>query len=109
MDGYEYVNGHKMVWHDNPFTIYKAVKDSEVIQITVKWMKLNDFEGFANEIKDLNMKYVNVKRENYKILYKSNEISRKNNKLEKELKKIYSSNSWKITKPLRSIRNSLRK
>lgn len=109
VDGYEYVNGHKMVWHDNPFTIYKAVKDSEVIQITVKWMKLNDFEGFANEIKDLNMKYVNVKKENYKILYKSNEISRKNKKLEKELKKIYSSNSWKITKPLRSIRNSLRK
>lgn len=109
VDGYEYVNGHRMIWHDKPLVIDKAVKDSQIIQINVRWTKLDEFDDYINEINELDEECVNLKREYDEILFKSNEISRKNKKLEKELKKVYSSNSWQITKPLRSIRNLFRK
>ena len=108
VDGYEYVNGHMVVWHDKPFIINKTVKDSQIIEINIKWMKFDQLEEYVSEINELNKKYAYSRRSNNKIQFNSKKVSKKNKKLEKELKEFYSSNSWKITKPLRSIRNRIK-
>lgn len=60
----------------------------------------------------LNLELSNLKNENIKLnklfikLKKENErLNRKNNYLEKENYKLINSNSWKITKPLRNLKN----
>lgn len=68
--------------------------------------KVTSFD-YRKEVRDLTKRIVNLEKEiNIIRLENSNEISLKNEeilKLQNELKNIVSSNSWKITKPLRKI------
>ena len=57
------------------------------------------------EIKTLTAENKNLKENNEKLKNQLNSYKIKNDSLNKELDLIYSSNSWKLTKPLRKIRN----
>ena len=70
----------------------------------------------SNELYDLKMNNENLNNELKSLKKKNKKLKKDNNKLKKEIKKLnklneslLSSNSWKLTKPLRSFMNFFRK
>ncbi len=70
----------------------------------------------SNELYDLKMNNENLNNELKSLKKKNKKLKKDNNELKKEIKKLnnlneslLSSNSWKLTKPLRAFRNFFRK
>ena len=70
----------------------------------------------SNELYDLKTNNENLNKELKSLKKKNKKLKKDNNKLKKEIKKLnklneslLSSNSWKLTKPLRAFMNFFRK
>lgn len=95
---------------DNPFIFTKEVQNGQTVTVEVKWNSLN--KSFTEESLFDNEEIENLKK-NGKI--KDNEIrelkqqisiaKEENRKLREFKENLLASNSWKITEPLRKIKN----
>ena len=89
----------------------KEIVDSKNIIITSLENKnsslINDLEIKKNELSDLSYSFVSLENENKKQEIQINNLSDENKKLKSINEEIFSSNSWKITEPLRKVRRKL--
>ncbi|OWT33488.1 hypothetical protein BGI41_02185 [Methanobrevibacter sp. 87.7] len=99
------LNKHQLVWHDKPYIYKKDVKNGEIIKLHIEWLPFNKNSLYNNEEKVLKEKISKMKKEDNKLKTENNNLKEKYNNLKKEHEEILSSNSWKITKPLRNIKN----
>lgn len=87
------INGEKIIdfdrvsWHDDPIIYEKKVKDGEILNIQANWSLFNN-------------KYYEVEE----LLNKKYKLMRENNELREFKEQVLSSNSWKLTSPLRAIK-----
>ena len=68
----------------------------------------------SSSLKDLKIKTYksnikNLEKENKKLNKQNKELNKELKKVKKLNNKLINSNSWKITKPIRSVRNKIRK
>lgn len=95
------IQDSKVLWHDEPFVFNKPVKDGQIVNIYVNWSPLNqnsNSESVLRKQRDLVSEINDLKNQ-------INQIKKENSELNELNNKILNSNSWKITKPLRKIRN----
>ena len=87
---------NKLVWHDEPYIIFRDVDDSEIIYIKIQWSPINNNSIFINSLKIKNDSLNNINQElNNEInILKRQLISIKNdkNKLQKDLNKYKDEN-----------------
>jgi glycosyltransferase involved in cell wall biosynthesis len=105
VNGEEHLSNHNPYWHEEPYSFSKKVKDSEIINIHIEWITYEKMELLVNDFAELNRKHNRLTKQSFKLMNKINKRDNKNKKLKKELNEVYSSRSWKITEPLRKIRN----
>jgi hypothetical protein len=131
------LNKHQLVCHDKPYIYKKNVKNGEIINLYIKWLPFNKNSTYKDEekiqkekINKLNNENNKLNNENNKLNNENNKLNNENNKLKEKIskiekensktkekynslkeehEKILTSNSWKITKPLRNIKNKLKK
>ncbi|WP_298522460.1 hypothetical protein [uncultured Methanobrevibacter sp.] len=90
VNGNQIINDNTLSWHDKPIYHEMPVKDGDVIAIHLEWMPIND----------------NSLSENYNLIIKENEqLKREVENLRKINQEMQSSTSWKVTSPLRKIKN----
>ena len=78
---------------------HKLIIESESLkEFNEKYQLQNEINKLKNDNKELNEK-------NKKLNEKNKKLNEKNKKLKRKQDEILNSNSWKITKPLRKIRN----
>lgn len=82
---------------------------------TTKQMSEEYFKIYEN-INNHELNIQNLKKENKRLIQDNNRLSKENKKINSNLKKVkklnkqlINSNSWKITKPIRSVKNKIRK
>ena len=86
----------------------KCIEDKKILaQRFDLVLKYEDFDEFKKEyqIFMLNYEISRLERKSRKLKSENAKLKKENNKLKKENDKILSSRSWKITEPLRKIRN----
>lgn len=81
------VQDERVSWHDDPIRFEQKVKDGEIINIHAEWTKFND-------------KFYDVGE----LLQEKESLMRENEKLRQFKNTVLESNSWKITSPLRKIK-----
>lgn len=90
VNGKEIISKNTLLWHDDPFTYEIPVEDGEIISIHLEWLPIN---------KESETGY-------YNNLFKENESLKKEiERLRKINEDMQNSTSWKVTKPLRKIKN----
>lgn len=110
INGETLVQGSRVSWHDDPFVYNKDVKDGEIIDVQLKWSPLNYDSTVKAEVNERNVNYLKSMDDmkNIEISQLNEEIKRitqENQKL-KEFKEItLNSHSWKLTGPLRKLKN----
>lgn len=106
INGEEYLSNHNACTHDEPFIVSIPVKDAQIIDVTIKWMTYDKIGDYVEELNEKNRKHERLTKQSFKLMNKVHKLDNKNQKLKKELNELYSSNSWKVTKPLRKIRGN---
>lgn len=88
LNGKEIVQ-NKLVWHDEPYILFKDVEDSEIINIELEWMPMNKNSIFGNHFKSdyekLNESNTKYKNEILKLKKDYADLMKKNTKLSNEL------------------------
>lgn len=69
-------------------------------------MTYDKIGDYVEELNEKNRKHERLTKQSFKLMNKVHKLDNKNQKLKKELNELYSSNSWKVTKPLRKIRGN---
>ena len=98
---------------------YFTLTKRELLKINSKFIPSRFAEQYSTILNSSSLKDLKIKtyKSNIKNLEKENKkLNKQNKELNKELKKVkklnnklINSNSWKITKPIRSVRNKIRK
>lgn len=90
VNGKEIITQNMLLWHDDPFDYEIPVKDGEILSFHLEWLPIssNSETGYYN----------NLVKENEKL---RKEIER----LERINQEMQNSTSWKLTEPLRKIKN----
>lgn len=114
-----YINSKQYLFEDTltsfnePLLIEKRVSDGEEIDIHVKWTTITQTSGYVNKYKrDLiqSRRDYGSLRKDYNDLKKDLKKEKdKNKKLNTEINTLKSTKSWKVTKPLRSVGNTVRR
>ena len=90
VNGNQIIKENTLSWHDKPIFHEMPVKDGDVISIHLEWLPIND----------------NSLSENYNQIIKENEkLKRELENLRKINQEMENSTSWKVTSPLRKIKN----
>lgn len=102
------LSGNRPTWHDDPFIFKKAVKDGQIVNVKVKWSSLNksisEKAVFSQQqINDLKNAKEAKNKEIEKLKQQIKTLKEENNDLKHFKEELLSSNSWKITEPLRKI------
>ena len=96
-------------WHDNPFIYNKKVTDGQIVKLQVNWSQLSNKENkniFTKSDMDYLIRVLDDKNSEIKELKaKINRVKSENTKLQEFRSEVLNSNSWKLTKYLRSIKN----
>ena len=107
-----HINDKKYLFEDTlasfneQFLIEKRVKDSEIIDVHVEWRPIIPSSNYVNKYKrDL----IQYKKDYASLNGKYRDEKEYNKKLHKEIKTLKSTTSWKVTKPLRTARNAVRR
>ena len=101
VDDEKIVEDSTVLWHDNQLLYKKPVKDNQIVNVQVSWRAVCEESNFENikifksqkenEIDDLKVKLADLKKKNEEL---------------KSLKEdVFNSNSWKLTEPLRKLKN----
>ena len=107
VDNKEYLRNHNPYWHNNSFVLSKDIQDGQIVDIHVEWMTYEKQQMYIDEINNKNKKAIDRRNDEVsKLIKQINKLENENKKLKKELNEVYSSNSWKVTKPLRKIRGN---
>lgn len=99
------LNHSRISWHDNSFDYTKKVKDGQTVNMHVEWSPLINYDTQRNlsyhglHLGDATT--IEIKR----LTAEKNALSKENQELKEFKESLLNSNSWKLTKPLRSIRN----
>ena len=101
VDEKQLVDTSKLVSASNPFIYEKNVNDGQIVNLNLKWSVLNENSDSNNILTDEMKLYSEVKS----LINQINRLKNENNELNEEIEKLFNSNSWKFTKPLRSLRN----
>lgn len=109
IDGVSIIKDGLLLWHDNPFVYNKKVKDGQTVTLHVNWSQLNNKENksiFTKSDMDYLIREFDHKNSEIKSLKTQIEnVKAENNKLHEFKSEVLNSNSWKLTKYLRSIKN----
>ncbi|WP_295722071.1 hypothetical protein [uncultured Methanobrevibacter sp.] len=114
----DYLDDPILVSFDKPFVIKKDVKNQEVIKIHIEWKPFTESSIYTNNEKLLKEKNKHIKQKNNnlnkenielrktvsKLKKENGRIKRKNNNLSQNYDSLINSKSWKLTKPLRSLK-----
>ncbi len=84
----------------------ELTKETEILRNKNKKLE-NRTQELTKENKTLKNKNEKLKNRTNKLTKENKTLKNKNKELEKKYKEILNSNSWKATKPLRSLKNSL--
>lgn len=100
----------RATWHDDPFIFNKPVKDGQVVNVKVKWTSLNksvSSNAVFNEQEINNIKNAKKSKndEIAKLKQQLKTLKQENKELSRVKEEILSSNSWKLTEPLRKIKD----
>lgn len=82
------IDEDRVSWHDDPVLFEEKVKDGQILNIEAKWSLFNN-------------KYYEVEE----LLRLKNRLFHENMELRKFRDTVISSNSWKLTSPLRMLKN----
>lgn len=104
------LNSDRATWHDDPFIFNKQVKDGQIVNVKVKWNSLNksaSANAVFNEQQINNIKNAKKSKNNEiaKLKQQLKTLKQENKELEHFKEEVLSSNSWKITEPLRKIKD----
>lgn len=110
---------NKLVWHDEPYVFEKQVKDSEIINLKIKWSAMNENALYKNSFRINNEKLKKditrlrnnekkLKNENSKLKKEFNDYKEKNFNLMLTLEKIAKEN-YNLKKEISNSRNSNKK
>lgn len=106
INGEEQLNESQLTWFGEPYIIKKEVDDGEIIELNVKWKPFSKDSFYKNtKVLKLENKNKTQKEEIIKIKSENKKLKNDYKELEKKYESILSSKSWRITKPLRSIKN----
>ena len=119
-----YLNGdlmieNKVVWHDEPYIIFKDVEDSEIVNVKIYWSPVNKNslfknslkiknESLSNEIKKLKRDLANANRHKNQVQNDLNKYKEENFNLLVTLEKIAKEN-YNYKKELDYLKNSNKK
>ncbi|WP_407376411.1 hypothetical protein [Methanobrevibacter sp.] len=89
INGKEIINKNTLVWHDDPFLYVMPVKNEQIVEIHLEWMPINK----------------NSDTEYHRLVAENKYLQKENDRLKQLNEEILNSKSWKMTNPLRKIRN----
>lgn len=91
-----------------PYSIEKATELKNELLYYIQGL-LESEKNLKRENKSLNIKINKLDRKNRILHYRNNELKDKNKKLRQKNKEIMNSTSWKVTKPLRMLKQFIEK
>lgn len=95
------VSGSMVAWHDSPFTYSKKVTDGQTVNLYVTWKPINRDSNSLYDNKQINLATVDV----INLINEVNYLKHENKTLKKFRKDLFNSKSWKLTEPLRKLKN----
>ena len=102
-----------MLFEKNSFNLYpySIEKATELKNELLQYIHglLESEKNLKRENKSLNIKINKLDRKNRILHYRNNELKDKNKKLRQKNKEIMNSTSWKVTKPLRMLKQFIEK
>ncbi len=104
------VNGNRTTWHDDPVIYNKDVKDGQIVNVKIKWSSLNKSvsnKALFDEQQINNLKNAKKSKNNEikKLKQQLKTLKQENDDLNHFKEELLSSNSWKLTRPLRRIKD----
>lgn len=79
INGKEYIEENKLIWHDEPFLVTKNVKNNELITIHAEWKPFNSSSLYENKkLSELEEEIEKLKDKNKKLENKLKETSESN-------------------------------
>lgn len=105
INGEVILDSNRISWHDNPIVFNKKVKNGQKITLHVEWSPLVNFDSQKN-FSNMGIKLGDSSTlEIERLLNEKYYLSNENKELTELKNSLLNSNSWKLTKPLRKIKN----
>ena len=102
IDDENIVSGSVVSWHDNPFVFSIKVSDGQKIKLHFTWKPINRDSNSIYENKEVKMGVTEV----INLINEVNYLRGQNIELKEFKKQLLNSNSWKLTEPLRKIKDN---
>ena len=105
INGEVILDSNRISWHDNPIVFNKKVKNGQKITLHVEWSPLVNFDSQKN-LSNMGLNLGDSSTlEIERLLNEKYYLSNENKELTELKNSLLNSNSWKLTKPLRKIKN----
>ena len=95
------ISGSMVAWHDSPYVYTKTVEDGQIVHLHVTWKPINRESNSLYDNKQINLGTADV----INLINEVNYLKHENKVLKKFKKDLFNSTSWKITEPLRNLKN----
>ena len=101
VDGEKIIGGSTVLWHDNQLVYKKDVKNNQIVNVQVYWGPIND----KSNLKNISLFNSNKEMEIIDLKLELENLKMKNKEIRKFKEELLDSNSWKLTEPLRKLKN----
>ena len=92
VDGEKIVDGSTVLWHDNQLFYKKEVKDSQIVNVQVKWSPISKNSNFKIINTDIDNKFKKIEELKQKV----ETLKKENQELNSLKEDLLNSNSWKL-------------